>query len=135
MALPLGASTNLNDAGGWAETYRLVRSLTLLGAKAANVQAIDTLFADFRDDAGLRASCAASRAEGFTGRIAIHPAQVAPINESYMPSLAEEEEARRVIEALEAAGGGTAALDGRMIDIPHRKRAEAVLAMVAVFGR
>ncbi|MHA3794468.1 HpcH/HpaI aldolase/citrate lyase family protein [Sphingomonas sp. YL-JM2C] len=135
LSAALGATTNVDGTGRWAETYRLVRSLTLLGAKAAHVQAIDTLFVDFRDEAGLRASCVASRAEGFTGRIAIHPAQVAPINESYMPSAAEEVEARRIIAALDAAGGGTAALDGRMIDIPHRRRAEAVLAMVELFGR
>ena len=134
LSAALGASGNVDAGGGWSETYRLVRSLTLLGAKAAGVQAIDTLFVDFRDEAGLRATSAASRAEGFTGRLAIHPAQVAAINESYMPGAREIEEARRVIAALDAAGGGAASLDGKMIDIPHRKRAEAVLQMAETFG-
>jgi citrate lyase subunit beta/citryl-CoA lyase len=73
LSAAIGASTNLDPAGGWAFTYRLVRSLTLLGAKSAGIQAIDTLFVDFRDEAGLRATSRASRAEGFTGRLAITP--------------------------------------------------------------
>ncbi len=135
LSAALGASTNTDDAGHLSETYRMVRSMTLLGAKAAGVQAIDGVFVDFRDEAGLRASSVASRAEGFTGRLAIHPAQVAPINESYMPGAAEIEEAHRVVAALAAAGGGAAALDGKMIDMPHRKRAEAVLALAEAFAQ
>lgn len=132
LSAALGASSNLDPAGGWAFTYRLVRSLTLLGAKAAGVQAIDTLFVDYRDEAGLRAASRASRAEGFTGRLAIHPAQVAPINESYMPSAEEVEHARRVVAAFaDAPGAGTVGLDGRMIDRPHLRQAEAVLALAA----
>ena len=136
LATDIGASTNRDSDGGWAQTYRLVRSLTLLGAKAAGVQAIDTLFIDFRDEAGLRAASQASRAEGFTGRIAIHPAQVAAINESYTPSDAEIAHARRVIAAFAAAPGtGTVGLDGRMIDIPHLKQAQALLASADHQGR
>lgn len=129
LATVLGASTNRDASGEWALTYKLVRSLTLLGARAARVQPIDTLFVDFRDDQGLRASCRAARAEGFTGRLAIHPAQVAAINESFMPSEAEIEHARRVIAAFDAApGAGTVGLDGKMVDIPHLKQARALLA-------
>jgi citrate lyase subunit beta/citryl-CoA lyase len=132
LSTAVGASTNLDQSGQWAMTYQMVRSLTLLAARAAGVQAIDTLFVDYRDDAGLRASSRASRAEGFTGRIAIHPAQVAGINESYMPSAAEIEHAQRVIAAFEAApGAGTVGLDGKMIDIPHLKQAQRVLEQAA----
>ena len=135
LAAALGASTNLDPAGGWALTYRTVRTLTLLGAKAAGVQAIDTLYVDFRDDAGLRASSRASRAEGFTGRLAIHPAQVAAINESYLPDAEEVAFAERVVAAFAAAGGaGTVGLDGRMLDIPHLKQARSVLAKAAAYG-
>lgn len=131
LAAAVGASTNLDDCGAWTLTYRMVRSLTLLGAKAANVQAIDTLYVDFRDEAGLRAASRASRSEGFTGRLAIHPAQVATINESYMPSQAEIDHARRVVAAFDAEpGAGTVGLDGKMIDIPHLKQARALLAQV-----
>ena len=132
LSAALGASTNRDERGEWAFTYQLVRSLTLLGAKAAGVAAIDTLYVDFRDDDGLRASSRASRAEGFTGRLAIHPGQVAAINHSYLPSAAEIDHARRVIEAFAAApGSGTVGLDGRMLDRPHLKQAEAVLAQAA----
>ena len=75
---------------------------------------------------------AASRAEGFTGRLAIHPAQVAAINESYMPSADEIAHARRMVAAFAAAPGtGTVGLDGKMIDLPHLKQAQALLAQVA----
>ena len=90
---------------------------------------MDTLYVDFRDESGLRVSSRASRAEGFTGRVAIHPAQVAAINESYMPSAAEIEHAQRVIAAFDAEpGAGVVGLDGKMIDIPHLKQAQRVLA-------
>ena len=98
------------------------------------MQAIDTLFVNFKDEAGLRAASRASRAEGFTGRIAIHPAQVAAINESYMPSPEEIAHAKRVVAAFDATpGAGTVGLDGNMIDIPHLKQAQGVLAQAAVY--
>ena len=133
LSAAVGASTNLDPAGGWALTYRMVRSLTLLAAHAAGVQAIDTLFVDFKDDDGLRQSCRDARAEGFSGRIAIHPAQVAGINECFSPSEAEIEHARRVIAAFAAAPGvGTVGLDGKMLDIPHLKQAHGVLAQAGL---
>lgn len=136
LSAAVGASTNLDASGEWTLTYKLVRSLTLLGAHAAGVAAIDTLFVDFRDEEGLRASCRAARAEGWSGRIAIHPAQVAPINESFMPTVAEVEHARRVVAAFEAAdGAGTVGLDGKMLDIPHLKQANNVLAQIAAYVR
>ena len=93
---------------------------------------IDTLYVNFRDEEGLRESSRASRAEGFTGRVAIHPAQVAAINECYMPSAQEIEHARRVIAAFDAVpGAGTVGLDGKMIDIPHLKQARRVLEQAA----
>ncbi len=136
LATALGASTNRDASGEWAFTYRIVRSLTLMGARAAGVQPIDTLYADFRDEKGLYASSRASRAEGFTGRLAIHPAQVDAINQSYMPSAEEIEHARRVVAAFESSpGAGAVGLDGRMIDIPHLKQAQALIAQAARNGR
>jgi citrate lyase subunit beta/citryl-CoA lyase len=134
LSAAVGASTNVDSSGQWALTYRMVRSLTLLAAYAAGVQAIDTLYVDFRDEAGLREACLAARAEGFSGRVAIHPAQVALINESFMPAPAEIDHARRVIAAFEAGGNaGTVGLDGKMIDIPHLKQARNVLAQLAAY--
>jgi citrate lyase subunit beta/citryl-CoA lyase len=112
----------------------LARSLTLLAAHGAGVQAIETLYVDYADEDGLRASCRAARSEGFSGRIAIHPAQVRPINESFTPSSAELDYARRVIAAFDATdGAGVVGLDGKMLDIPHLKQARAVLAAAAAF--
>jgi citrate lyase subunit beta/citryl-CoA lyase len=132
LAAALGASTNTDSTGGWGQTYRLVRSLTLLAAHAAGVQAVETLYVDFRDDDGLAASCRAARAEGFSGRIAIHPAQVATINAAFSPSPEEIAFATRVIAAF-ADGAGTVALDGKMLDIPHLKQARHTLALADQF--
>lgn len=135
LSSAIGASTNLGADGEWAFTYKMARSLTLLAAHAAGVQAIDTLYVDFRDDEGLRVSCRTSRSEGFSGRLAIHPAQVAGINSGFMPSDEEVAHARRVLEAFDASPGtGTVGLDGKMIDIPHRKQAERILAEANLFG-
>ncbi len=135
LAAAVGASTNRGADGEWAFTYKMARSLCLLAAHAAGVPAIETLHADFRDEEGLRASCRAARSEGFTGRLAIHPAQVAAINESFLPSEAEIAFARRVQAAFAAAPGtGTVGLDGKMLDIPHLKAAQRVLAQAEAFG-
>ena len=130
LASAIGAATNKGPDGDWNFTSRMARSGCLLAAHASGVQAIDTLYADFRDEAGLRASCEGAAREGFTGRIAIHPAQVAAINSAFMPSDADVAHARRVIAAFEAApDAGTVGLDGKMIDMPHLKQAQKVLAM------
>ncbi|NMJ40665.1 CoA ester lyase [Roseomonas sp. JC162] len=130
----LGASTNQDPAGGYALTYRLARSACLLAAVAANVQPIDTLEVDFRDEAALRAACADGRKQGFTGKIAIHPAQVAAINEGFRPTAEEVAHAHRVVAAFAANPGiGTVGLDGKMIDMPHLRQAQRVLAADAAF--
>ena len=132
LSAALGASTNKGPGGAYAFTYELARSLCLAGAVAADVQPIDTLYVDFRDPAGLEADSRASRQLGFTGRIAIHPDQVAPINAAYTPDTAEIEYARRVVAAFAAAPGtGVVGLDGKMLDMPHLKQANRILAMAA----
>ncbi|MEO0032125.1 MAG: hypothetical protein RIS94_1883 [Pseudomonadota bacterium] len=130
LSSAIGASGNTDASGEWAHTYKMVRSLCLLGAHAAGSEAVDTLFVDFRDPDGLRASCKASRAEGFSGRVAIHPAQVAIINECFSPSEDEVAFARRVVDLFAAnPNSGTLGLDGKMLDIPHLKQAQKTLAM------
>ena len=136
LSAAIGASTNLDERGEWTLTYRMARSLTLLAAHAAGVQAIETLYVDYSDEAGLRQTCRRAREEGFSGRIAIHPAQVAAINESFTPSQAEVDHARRVVEAFERAGGaGVVGLDGKMLDRPHLAQATAVLESWAAYSR
>ncbi|HUD28809.1 MAG TPA: CoA ester lyase [Novosphingobium sp.] len=135
LSAAMGASTNLGPDGRWAFTYQMVRSLTLMAAHAAGVPAYETLYVDFRDDAGLRASCRAARAEGWAGRIAIHPVQVAGINESFSPSEEEVAFARRLLDAFAEAGqGGTVGIDGKMYDIPHLKAARRTLEMHEAAG-
>ena len=135
LSSALGASTNQDPAGGWAFTYRMVRSTCLLAAKAAGVEPIETLFTDFRDQEGLRVSCVAAAQEGFTGRIAIHPDQVSVINAAFMPSDAAVAHARRVVALFEAnPEAGAVGLDGMMLDMPHLKQAQYVLARHAAFA-
>jgi citrate lyase subunit beta/citryl-CoA lyase len=129
LSTALGASTNRDETGSFAFTYRMARSLCLMAAKAAGVEAVETLYSDFRDADGLAASCAAAAREGFTGRIAIHPGQVAGINRAFSPSDEEVAHARRVLAAFAAEPDvGTVGLDGMMLDIPHLKQAQRVLA-------
>lgn len=128
LSAAVGASGNRDAAGGWTHTYRMVRSLCLLAAKAAEVEAIETVYVDFRDADGLRRACEAAAAEGFTGSVAIHPDQVDIINAAFMPGEAAVAHARRVIDAFAAApGAGAVSLDGMMLDMPHLKQAQHVL--------
>ncbi|TXC69193.1 CoA ester lyase [Sphingorhabdus soli] len=135
LGAAIGASGNRWPDGRFHETFRMVRSLTLLAAHAAGVQAIDTLYADFRDSDGLRADSERSAIEGFTGRLAIHPAQVAVINAAYLPSPASIDAARRIVEAFAAQpDAGTIGLDGKMIDRPHLVQAERLIARAEAFA-
>ena len=131
----IGAQGNRDATGGFALTYRMARSACLLAAHAAGAQPIDTLEQDFRDEAALIAACTAARREGFTGKIAIHPAQVGPINEGFRPTAEEVAFARRVVDAFAASPGvGTVGLDGKMLDMPHLRQAQRVLAADAAFA-
>ena len=118
------------DKGASAFTFELARSLCLAGAVAAEVSPLDTVYVDFRDQAGLERECNLSRQLGFTGRLAIHPDQVATINAAYSPDPDEVAFARRVVDAFAAAPGtGVVGLDGKMLDMPHLKQAKRLLAM------
>ena len=132
LAAAVGASANREADGRWTSPYQLVRSLSLFAAHAAGVEAIDTLWANFRDPEGLEASCAEARRDGFSGKLAIHPDQVEVINRSFTPSAEEVERARRIVELFEAnPGAGTLALDGSMLDLPHLRQARRILALAA----
>jgi citrate lyase subunit beta / citryl-CoA lyase len=131
LSAALGATGNKEPDGAWTFPYQLARAQCLIAASAAGVAAIDTLFADYRDLAGLEQDCRRSRRDGFTGRLAIHPDQVGAINGSYAPSQAEIERARRIVAAFEAnPGAGTLGIDGKMVDIPHLKAARKTLGSI-----
>ncbi|ARR53613.1 CoA ester lyase [Rhizorhabdus wittichii DC-6] len=129
----IGAATSRNPDGSYTQPYEMVRALTLFGAHAAGVAAIETVYPDIADTAGLEAYVARGRRDGFTGMMAIHPAQVAIINAGFSPSEAEVAHARAVIAAFAAnPGAGALKLDGKMIDRPHLKQAQALLERAGV---
>jgi len=131
LAAALGASSNKDAAGNYTAPYVLARSLCLFGAHAAGVQGLDTVQPDFRNAAKLREECNDARRDGFLGKIAIHPDQVAVINECFTPSAAEIAHAQAVIDAFAAnPGAGTLSLEGKMIDMPHLKQAERLMSIV-----
>jgi citrate lyase subunit beta/citryl-CoA lyase len=130
LSTALGASTNRLDSGEYEFTYQLARSLCLLGANTAGVQAIDTITPDFRDRGRLEREVRTSRRAGFTGKIAIHPDQVDAINAGYSPDEQELRQAQAVVDAFERAGGaGAVQLEGKMLDKPHLVQALRVIAM------
>src|SRR5262249_53214940 len=101
----------------------------LAGAVAAEVEPIDTVYVDFRDEAGLRRETEEACRDGFTGKMAIHPAQVAVVNEVFTPTAQAIAEANAIVSAFAAApGSGVVGINGVMYDMPHLKRAQRVLA-------
>ena len=128
LAADLGAESNRDETGGYADPYRYARTMTLVAAAASEVDAIDSVFTDFRDREGLRQECLAARRDGFAGKLAIHPDQVPVINDAFTPPPEALSAAREIVEALAAAGGGVATLRGRMLDRPHLRMAERTLA-------
>jgi citrate lyase subunit beta/citryl-CoA lyase len=128
LSAAVGATSNREESGELSNLYVTAGSLCLCAAAAAAVSAIDTLFADFKDDAGLASACRSARRRGFVGKIAIHPAQVGTINASFTPSDAEIAAARRIVEAFEAQPrAGAVSIDGVMHDMPHLKQARRTL--------
>lgn len=128
LSAAIGASRKRGPDGEWSDTFRFARVQTLLTAHARGVMAIDTLHADFSDEAGLRRAAENSRADGFAGMLAIHPAQVPVINAAFTPSESELNEARAIVEAFAAQpDAGTLQIDGRMIDRPHLVLARRIL--------
>jgi citrate lyase subunit beta / citryl-CoA lyase len=129
LSADLGAETNRDAAGQFTAPYQMARSLALFGAHAAGVTAIDTVFTAFRDMDGLRHECEDARRDGFSAKMAIHPAQVPVINEVFTPSAESVARAERIIAAFATdPEAGVIGIDGEMIDRPHVRRAERILA-------
>ena len=129
LSAELGARANRDAQGRFLDPYRLARSLCLAGAAAAAVAAIDTVFVDFRNEAGFRRECEEACRDGFVGKMAIHPAQVPIINEVFTPSAEAIAHAQSVIAAFAAApGAGVVGIGGVMYDRPHLARAKQLLA-------
>jgi citrate lyase subunit beta/citryl-CoA lyase len=124
----IGAATSREEDGCYTPPYEMARSLTLFGAHAAGVPAIETIYPAFRDLDGLKAYAGKGRRDGFSGMMAIHPAQIEVINAAFTPSKAEIEWARRIVELFDKNPGiGALSLDGKMVDAPHLKQAKRLL--------
>ena len=128
----IGATTAREADGSYTAPYQLARSLTLFGAHAAGTAAIETVYPDFRDLEGLAAYAARAQRDGFTGMMAIHPAQVPVINAAFTPSAQDVARAQAIVDLFAAhPGAGALQLDGKMVDAPHLKAARALLARAA----
>jgi citrate lyase subunit beta/citryl-CoA lyase len=128
LSTAVGASRNRDDDGKWLPPYELARSLCLFAASAAGVAAVDTVFTDYKDADGLARYASNARRDGFSGMLAIHPAQVDPINEAFMPTDAEIDRAKRIIELFaDNPEAGTLSMGGEMIDRPHWLQAKRIL--------
>ncbi len=131
-----GSMGAIRTREGWEVFY--ARSAVVVHAAANGLQAIDTIYADFHDMAGLTAEAEQALQMGYTGKMAIHPRQVEAIANVFTPSDDAVAQAQRLVEAYnahQASGTGTFALDGRMVDAPMIRAAEHVLARARAAGK
>jgi len=130
LSAALGAADNRDADGNWLPTFEMARSFCLLTAASAEVMAFDTVFTDYKNIDGLRRYASNARRDGFSGMLAIHPAQVEVINAAFEPTPDELERAMRIVELFDSSpGAGTIGLDGKMIDRPHLLQARRLLEM------
>ena len=135
LSAAIGARTARDEAGNYTDVFRLARALTILAASAADTTAIDTVFPNFRDEAGFAAECRVAERDGFVAKMAIHPAQVAVINAAFTPTAEAVEKSKVVVAAFAAAGNpGVVAIDGKMFDRPHLRLAQRLLARAKAAG-
>jgi citrate lyase subunit beta / citryl-CoA lyase len=135
LSAELGAEANRDADGRFLDPYRFARSLCLAAAADAGVEAIDTIHVDFRNEAALRRECEEARRDGFTGKMAIHPAQVAVINEVFTPTPAALASARAIVAAFAAQpGAGTVGIGGKMYDRPHLAIAQRLMERAKAAG-
>lgn len=135
LSADLGARSNRDETGHYTGPYQLARTLCLLGAVAADVMPIDGICKDFRDEVALETEARAAIRDGFTGKVAIHPAQVPIINTVFTPTEEDIAEARAVVKTFADAGNpGVVSLDGKMLDRPHLRQAENVIARAAAIN-
>ena len=137
LSADLGVETNRTEDGTYSDPFRHARTMTLLGAAAAGVAAVDTVYVDFRDPQGLEIECRNAVRDGFAGKMAIHPAQVDIINRVFTPSADAVDRARRIVQLFADAGDdvGVLSLDGQMIDRPHLRQAQRILDRARAAGQ
>ncbi len=132
LAADLGMQANRDETGRHLEICRQARNVTVLAAAACATAAIDTVHVDFRNETALREECREAARDGFTGKMAIHPAQVPVLNEAFSISPGEIAAAKSIVAAFQRAGNpGVVAIDGKMYDLPHLSRARRILERAA----
>jgi citrate lyase subunit beta/citryl-CoA lyase len=135
LSAAIGARTPRDENGRYTDVFRFARTMTILAASAAEVAAIDTVFPNFRDMAAFEAECLEAERDGFTGKMAIHPAQVPVINAAFTPTAEAIQHSAAIVAAFATAGNpGVVGLDGKMVDRPHLKLAERLLARAKAAG-
>lgn len=135
LSAAIGARTARDESGRYTDVFRLARTVALLAASSAQVAAIDTVYPNFRDMDGFEAECAEAERDGFTGKMAIHPDQVAVINAAFTPSPEAVQRSQAIVRAFAEAGNpGVVGLDGKMYDRPHLRLAERLLARAKAAG-
>lgn len=135
LAAMLGAKTNRDETGRYSQPFALARNLCLMTAAAAGVHAIDTVYVDFRDLAGLARDAREAARDGFSGKLAIHPDQVAVINAAFTPDANEIAHAEKIVAAFEVnPGAGAVGLEGKMVDRPHLAMAQRTLERARLAG-
>ncbi|WP_269929908.1 HpcH/HpaI aldolase/citrate lyase family protein [Aminobacter sp. HY435] len=135
LSAAIGARAARDESGRYTDVFRLARSMTILGAAAADTAAVDTVFVNFRDPEALMAECIEAERDGFTAKMAIHPDQVAVINEAFTPTVEAVARAASVVAAFEQAGNpGVVGIDGKMYDRPHLRLAQRLLARARAAG-
>ena len=132
LSVSLGARAKRDEQGNYLEVFSFVRSMCLLAAVAAKVQPVDAVYVDIKNTVGLAKECKTAADMGFTAKLTIHPDQIDIVNEAFTPSAAEIEAATALVAAFEeheALGAMAFKFDGEMVDVPHLKRAQQVLAL------
>lgn len=132
LSADVGAETHLLPDGGWDDLFRTARALCLAAAASAGIEPCNTVFTDYKDDAGLEQAALGARRAGFTCMMAIHPNQVDTINRVFSVGEKELDWARRVVAAFESnPDTGVVGLDGIMLDKPHYTQAKRLIARAA----
>ncbi|MVU82839.1 CoA ester lyase [Nocardia sp. ET3-3] len=133
LVAALGGNSSRHADGGYRDVARHVRSQSLLAAKAYGKFALDSVYLDIKDLAGLAAESLDAVAIGFDAKVAIHPSQVPVIRTAYAPAVDEVDWARRVLaEAPNHRGVFT--FEGRMVDMPVIRHAERIVQRAATAG-
>jgi citrate lyase subunit beta/citryl-CoA lyase len=132
LAASFGATANRDAHGNVLAPYRLARNLCLAGAAAAGVVAVDTVAVTIDDLAAVEQEAREARRDGFMAKGVIHPKHVEPVNAAFRPSEQEIAWAQRITEAFgNQADLGVVKIDGQMIDKPHLRAAERILASLS----